>query len=313
MDTFRFSMGYEPNIDPAEPVYVMDYASSPLGLYLLQQAGGMRVLLWDKSQPLPNLPSTGVKPAFAVHGDVLLGDILAICKNPMTYFMRVEDGLSVDAVTQLFSAKNNASDTDGGAAIIYGPFTGQPGDSDGTVTLVAYGGGTGRFANAHRLRRRSGPGTVEDVLVIFQDRLEAIGPQRQSLNWADQNFVDRRLFPVEGIVGWTTVCSLVPSTVTGVYTMGEVEMTLVGDTGAVGNGARKSAWTFAYSSGPPTVAQAVAYYAQGTPGQVRLQPNGDAVDIQVCSNDGVHPLGGTLLVSMLVPRPSGISATFTIV
>ena len=75
-----------------------------LGLYIDED---MHLHLWDDSQTLPTtMPHTNVRPTFSVYGDVLIGDIIAIADNPMTYFMRVETGLDRTKVTNLFCAKN---------------------------------------------------------------------------------------------------------------------------------------------------------------------------------------------------------------
>lgn len=136
-----------------------------LKLYLASVSGGMRVYLWDDAVAMPNTVSNGIKPAFAVHGDVLLGDIDALGNQPMTYFRRPATGLIASAITQFFSAKNMVNDTDGGAGFTLGPATGST-DEDGIAEIIAYGKGSGSLANCILLTTRSGAGAVTRRWVV---------------------------------------------------------------------------------------------------------------------------------------------------
>lgn len=139
--------------------------NSPLALSLPAEAGGMRMYLWPPSRPVPELPHTKVKPTLAVFGDILIGDIIAIERNPMTLFMRAETGLPATAVTALFSARAINNDVDGGAGIVMAPD--QPGPVDsGYLRLIAYGQGTGPKANSIAFATRAGPDACEDRMVI---------------------------------------------------------------------------------------------------------------------------------------------------
>src|SRR5881396_3712268 len=139
--------------------------SSALGLYLADVTGGQRVYIWDPTQTMPNIVSTGIKPSFAVYGDVLLGDIDALGSNPLTLFRRPATGLSATAVTQFFSAQNNINDTDGGAGFILAPDqTGAV--NSGYIRFVAYGQGTGSVANSILFAGRTGVNTFTDQIII---------------------------------------------------------------------------------------------------------------------------------------------------
>lgn len=129
---------------------------------LIAANGGQRVAVWDSSTTLPNVPHTNIPPTFAVHGDVLIGDIVALASNPMTYFIRANTDLPVSAVTQLFSAQKSAGvEPDGGAQLVFAPFKNGGGAvSDGFVQIIAYGGGTGASANEIQFRQRQGSATV---------------------------------------------------------------------------------------------------------------------------------------------------------
>ena len=143
-----------------------------LGLYLDED---MHLHLWDDSQTLPaTMPHTNVRPTFSVYGDILVGDIIAIANNPMTYFMRVETGLDRTKTTNLFSAKNGASDTDGGPTITMAPDETGSVDS-GYISLSAYSQGTGNLANSIRFQNRSSANTVTDRAILNKDGNFGVG------------------------------------------------------------------------------------------------------------------------------------------
>ena len=143
-----------------------------LGLYLDED---MHLHLWDDSQTLPaTMPHTNVRPTFSVYGDILVGDIIAIANNPMTYFMMVETGLDRTKTTNLFSAKNGASDTDGGPTITMAPDETGSVDS-GYISLSAYSQGTGNLANSIRFQNRSSANTVTDRAILNKDGNFGVG------------------------------------------------------------------------------------------------------------------------------------------
>jgi hypothetical protein len=128
---------------------------------------GNPLWIWDPAQTLPDLPHTGIKPTFAVWGDVLIGDIIAIETNPMTYFMRASTGLAETATTNMFSSKGGNNDTDGGSTITMAPALNAGGAvTDGYISLTAYGLGTNTNANSIRFQSRSGVNTVSDRAYI---------------------------------------------------------------------------------------------------------------------------------------------------
>lgn len=142
-----------------------DGVGSALKLYFPDTAGGMRLWLWEPGRAVPNLPHTGIPPALAVWGDLLIGDIICIESNPMTLFMRQNTGLPSTATTQFFSARAINNDTDGGAGITMAPDDGVGAES-GKLRLIAYGkGGTGEY-NSIVLSTRSGVGTLADRVLI---------------------------------------------------------------------------------------------------------------------------------------------------
>ncbi|MBI2844080.1 MAG: hypothetical protein HYX78_11830 [Armatimonadetes bacterium] len=165
--TNHANLGYTPTLAIAPD-------GSPLNLFLPAEAGGMRLYLWEPYRQVPNLPHTGIKPTVAVWGDLLIGDIICIERNPMTLFMRQETGLSASAVTQFFSARAINNDTDGGAGIVMAPDeTGAV--NSGYLSLIAYGQGTGPLANSIRFSTRSGPNLAADRMIIAGNGNVGIG------------------------------------------------------------------------------------------------------------------------------------------
>ena len=126
---------------------------SPLQLSLANEAGGTRMYLWEEGRAVPTLPHTGVKPTFAVWGDLLIGDIVSIESNPIQAFMRQNTGLPASAVTNLYSAKLMSSDTDGGASVTLHPDDGS-GTRSGAVEINAWGTGAGTDSNTVLLQTR---------------------------------------------------------------------------------------------------------------------------------------------------------------
>ena len=142
-----------------------------LGIYIDDQA---QMLIWDDSKTLDNMPHTNVRPTFAVYGDILVGDIIAIENNPMTYFMRVKTGLDRTKTTNLFCAKKGNEDTDGGPTITMSPNETGAVDS-GYISITAYSQGTGSAANAIRFQNRTGVDTVADRAIINSDGNFGVG------------------------------------------------------------------------------------------------------------------------------------------
>lgn len=160
--------------------------NSPLKLLLPDESGGMRMYLWDSSRAVPNMPHTGVKPTFALWGDMLIGDIVCIERNPMSMFFRSETNLSASSPVIFFCAnKGINTDTDGGAGIILHPDHHQdlvyhPNDpvnhsESGSLQLIAYGNGSGTYANTIRLQTRNGPGSLATVMVVENGHVQIYG------------------------------------------------------------------------------------------------------------------------------------------
>jgi len=318
------------------PALILTYPDNPLALYLVQATGGMRAFLWEVGQPVPDIPHTSVLPTFAVHGDILVGDIVALMSNPMTYFIRADAGIPVSAVTQIFSSRNipgNEGDegVQKGSTITMAPQTGGS-DNDGYLSLCAYGSGSGADANMVRFERRTAANTIAESARFDKDghlvpgsdaaydfglpgkRVRTIFTRSLRRGDAGHNFIDERSFAADNaITGWTTLCTISPSTVTGVYTGFSVSMHAAGDTGSVGNGVRKSEWYASIANGPPTVSiigtDEVAGFGAA---QLRLLASGNDVLVQAASSNGTGSLGGLIDVVTRIGKPSGTAATFEI-
>lgn len=328
---FRSRAVTDPDIS-ANPMWVTDYAGSGLLLALANEgAGGIRLFLCDPTVPVPNIPHTGIKPTLYIEGDVALGDIVAIHSNPMTYFIRDKTGLAASAVTQLFSARNGVADTDGGAQIVYAPCTGGT-DSDGYITLVAYGMGSGNRANSIRLFHRTGVDTAAEF--VYWDGSGHYTPSAAgaldmgtSASWLRAvysktlrtqaaeaaNFAHREAITLAGVTTYSTIKTLTPSGTAGSYTRGIVRAIIAGSTGGVGNGATVSQWYFDISAGAPTVAVIGTDTTSGTGAPAfRLNVSGDAIQIQVQSSNGTGEFGGVADIEIVAPRPEGTARTWTV-
>ncbi|MBI4582706.1 MAG: tail fiber domain-containing protein [Planctomycetes bacterium] len=168
--------------------------NSPLQLYLPNEPGGMRMYLWTADQAVPNLPHTGIKPTFALWGDMLVGDIICIARNPMSLFFRQETNLSASSPVVFFCAnKGINTDTDGGAGILLHPdhhrdlatWPNDPVDhpESGSLHLIAYGRGSGTYANKIRMQTRSGPGQVADRMVVGNGHVQIYGTIGATGGW----------------------------------------------------------------------------------------------------------------------------------
>jgi len=159
---------------------------SPLDFYLADEPGGMRMYLWADGRPVPHMPHTNVKPTMALWGDILVGDIITIARNPMTLFMRQEKKLSASSTTVLFSASGGINvDTDGGAGIVMHPDHHQdpavwPNDpaehvQSGSLQLLAYGRRSGSQANSIIFQTRSGPNAIADRMIVKDGTVSVFG------------------------------------------------------------------------------------------------------------------------------------------
>ena len=159
---------------------------SPLDFYLADEPGGVRMYLWADGKPVPDMPHSNIKPTMALWGDMLVGDIITIERNPMTLFMRQEKKLSAASATALFSASGGINtDTDGGAGIVMHPDHHQdlavwPDDpaehvQSGSLQLLAYGRGSGSQANSIIFQTRSGPNAIADRMIIKDGTVRVFG------------------------------------------------------------------------------------------------------------------------------------------
>ena len=185
----RWNFDYLTDPDIGRDVLRVGPPGSPLQLYLPNEDGGMRMYLWTPGREVPDLPHTKVKPTFALWGDMLVGDIVCIERNPMSMFFRQEKNLSASAPTIFFCAnKGINTDTDGGAGILLHPdhhrdLARYPNDpvnhpSSGSLHLIAYGRGTGPYANKIRMSTRVGSGQIVDRMIVGDGHVQINGTLR---------------------------------------------------------------------------------------------------------------------------------------
>lgn len=147
-------------------IFTFDGGASGLQMHLLELPGGQRVWIWDAASTSPPVvhPHTGGLPAFAVEGDITVGDIVTFSPAANAWIVgeRTATGLTMAAITHIMSASKNAgNDTDGGADIDLYPTDNAAGvTNDGIVELHAYGRGSNTLANSVILANRSAANTV---------------------------------------------------------------------------------------------------------------------------------------------------------
>jgi hypothetical protein len=183
--------------------------NSPLQLYLPDESGGMRMYLWPSGSAVPNMPHTGIKPTVAVWGDVLIGDIICIERNPMTLFMREQTGLPSTSGTVFFCARAINNDVDGGAGIVLHPDDGS-GVESGELQLLAYGQGSGSYANAVRISTRSGTNQMTDRMLIKDGHVQIYGTIGATGGWVSSRSLKQNIRNLSTTNAETLLTSLTP-------------------------------------------------------------------------------------------------------
>jgi hypothetical protein len=112
------------------------------------------------------------------------------------------------------------------------------------------------------------------------------------------------VYQMSDLTSWGTVITFTPSTVTGVWCHGILEVWVMGATGGVGQGSKRSTWYFDIQNGTPTVAQIGADIDTGSPPDMRLSLSGNNILLQVQSNDGTHGVRGTTSIHLILPYGS---------
>ncbi len=154
--------------------------NSLLDLYLDDETDGLHMYLWRDGMPVPNMPRTNKKPTVAIQGDMFVGNIAAIGRQPRHMFLRGETGLSAASGTVLFSANKGINHlADGGAGIVIRPDHHQdqevwPDDAvdhyqSGSLQLIAFGEGPGSRANSIIFQTRDGPNSLADRMIVNQN------------------------------------------------------------------------------------------------------------------------------------------------
>lgn len=167
--TWTWSFQNHSNLASSTPfLQLHDNNNQGLDFGLLDMPGGQRLTLWDGSPLNPGPPGHGGGyEALMIHGDIRVGDIIAILTNPMTYFMR-QSTAPFTSPTQLFSNGAINDDTIGGAGIVYAPVDNQAGgaSNDGYINLTAFGRGGGSLANTIYFQNRGSANTAQVLATI---------------------------------------------------------------------------------------------------------------------------------------------------
>jgi hypothetical protein len=163
--TWRFKRQAVANFQSSNALTIDNDGSTGLQLHLLDKTGGQRVWIWDSGSTGPVVhPHTGGYPAFAVQGDVTLGDVITFSPagNAWVVGMRTATALTLSAITHLMcSSKTAGVEPDGGAGVDLYPTDNAAGaTNDGIVELLAYGRGSAALANSIFLSSRSGANAI---------------------------------------------------------------------------------------------------------------------------------------------------------
>jgi len=118
-------------------------------------------------------PGTGVPYSFGTMGDILVGDLWVIERNPIQVARR-HIPLRRAVTTNFYSNRNINSDDAGGAGITLVSDEEGPVNS-GYINLVAYGRGTGPLANSIRFMTRAGTNRIADRMIVKGDGRVGIG------------------------------------------------------------------------------------------------------------------------------------------
>lgn len=174
--------------------------------------------------------------------------------------------------------------------------------------MILYSQGSGAVSPAGGYK---GVGTINTPVGYYLNGqpVAVMGHQRLPSTAAyNNNFVERAAYNIGGIgiSSWATIMTITPDVVSGRICRGIIEAEVMGDTGAVGTGTRKSRWQYAINGGSPTVSLIGTDITANSPPQFRLSMSGNSVLVQVQSNDGTHTIdSGMAAIAAYLPSASG--------
>lgn len=152
---------------PYQTLILNNDGSAGLPFNLVNVTGGQRLWIWDPANAGQLLvhPSTSSLPAFAVYGDLTIGDIWTFSPSGNAYIVggRTTANLvpATDITHYMCARKTAGNDTDGGATIDLYPTDNNAGaTNDGIVELMAAGRGSAALANSIFLSNRSAANTI---------------------------------------------------------------------------------------------------------------------------------------------------------
>jgi len=145
---------------------------------------------------------------------------------------------------------------------------------------------------------------------------QAIGTRQilsNSLN--NSNSVYEYAMAVNG-TGWLTLKTLTPSATTGVYLRGLIDLTVAGNSNAIGNGVIENGWYFDINNSTFTsgyIGTGTASLCSGSLPQIRVNVSGSNFIVQVqSSNNGSATFNGMAYLKLLLPSGSGTGVTWTV-
>lgn len=117
-----------------------------------------------------------------------------------------------------------------------------------------------------------------------------------------------------GITGWQTIATLTPSNVTGSWSMSKMKVEAVTNTHGVGTGTLESQAYIQIANGAPTGNYIGANTCLQSCAQFRfIVGPGNAVQVQIGSADGVHPIAsGFAAIEYMLSDAEGTPVTWTI-
>lgn len=173
--------------------------------------------------------------------------------------------------------------------------------TDSTAGRQLLGGG---FWNTTPPRARS---EIRGVAGESQERWTA------SSIYPDIDFFERYIGRVTNITTWTTVKTLTPSAVAGVYCRGAIKATITGHNSNLGNGYVTARWYYDINNAAPTVGVDDVFFS-GNPPQFRLNVSVNDIRCQVNMDGGgvATRFDGTVNLEITGTSGAGTIPTYTV-
>jgi hypothetical protein len=116
--------------------------------------------------------------------------------------------------------------------------------------------------------------------------------------------------------GWLTLKTLTPSATTGVFLRGLIDLTVAGNSNAIGNGVVENGWFFDINNTTFTsgyIGTGTASLCSGSLPQIRVNVSGSNFIIQAqSSNSGSATFNGMAYLKLFLPSGTGTGVTWTV-